>query len=734
MTNFNLKFVALTAISSMGLMAFNAGASQFKIGKESKLFKQMSTVHPGRQYKGDNVFSVDEARMKLDRNATEGPKKIAVKDPDFTYENLPAFGYIQSPDGNTWFYTSEFKTEEREIFIDDDLSYTDEVMTAFSFTIYDSTFTEVGKISDEIEYAPNETRAVALTLDPLMTRNFFNTDNNVEVMVYFAMNTQEYVNHYYYKVYSLGGETDEKGNNKAVTTLEGRIIDTTNASNTPGVEDYYFTFQSDAMSVDLDAEYDSYIDFLNSMIYRITVYTKATDDVNGIRELFTKDIYCARIPGDTTVGSYIIAKPFGGKMYYVFSQYKKPYFVDPTGMAQDESATPDNSLTIEVVSTTGNTPEQVSFTKIPIPTYEVPDQLIYTYMSIGSVAWENDIDMVVNGTPASPAFIVAVDVQNAAEYETFLSSGYYIYNTEGNIVKSLADVTNGMVLFSDGDTEPQAMYVITEGEGENMKYIFQFGGLYSGETHFTLDQDNNNDPISASCDRVKQKDGSYKYAFEMTYYETDSKDNDYIRVAWFNGDGTFDRIDRIKIGPNIMAAAVNMAASVLQPDLFDTDSKMEYAVLVKRSVGGIDDTTQGMTTEFMVVDDNGEEYAHFSEDDGKGLPYSFTISFGDVNRLMMIYNDNYRFNIDVFDLPFAFNDDPFEDSAVKDILDTNNSNIRYDGSSIVAENSTIVVYNSLGIQVARGNNVVSSANLANGTYIVVATDAQGKKSTIKIAR
>lgn len=733
MKHFDFSKAAGCLLAMAGLTLVSAEAAPYAVGSDSRIARQEQNVMRGRRYDAGNIFSAADPRLNTDRTKDQtsptGIRRVAVNQPDLSYDNLPSFGYLQGTDGNMWFYTSRYEYEEREIVIDSDLSYTEDVISAFTFTIYDSTFTEIGKISDEVRYEEGETRVVEVLPDPLLTRNFFNEDGNIEVMVYHAMNTTEFVNRYYYNVYSLGGETDGNGRNKVVATLDGRIFDVTNASGDPGVEDYYFTFGTSPICADLDAEYPDYMDYLNSLVYRMTVFGKAVDD-SGMRELFTKDVYCSRAPGDTTEGSYLITKTHGGKIYYIFSQYEKPYFVDPTGMAQDESATPDNSLTIEVVSVENGEPRQVSFTSIPVPEYNEEGQLIYTFLSIGSVSWAGDIDMVVNGTPESPAFIVCVDVQNAAEYEDYILSGYYIYGADGNIIKELAGATNGMVLFYDGDNEPQAMYTVRRNDGG---YDFKFGGLYTGGIDFTIDQYNGGDPISASCDRVKQKDGSYRYAFEMTYYDSDEEGNDYIRVAWYNGDGTFDRIDRINMGPNVMAGAVNMAASVLRPDLFDTDDAMEYAVMVKRSNGGSGNTTLGMATEFMIVDDNGETYAHFTDEDGKGDPYSFTIAFGEPNKLMMIYNNNYRYNIDVYELPFLDNAGPGQ-SGIQDAVASEGGAIRYDGTSVYADGALVEVYSTLGVRMAAGKGSVNVSTLGAGTYVVVATDSAGRKSAVKIAR
>lgn len=60
------------------------------------------------------------------------------------------------------------------------------------------------------------------------------------------------------------------------------------------------------------------------------------------------------------------------------------------------------------------------------------------------------------------------------------------------------------------------------------------------------------------------------------------------------------------------------------------------------------------------------------------------------------------------------------------------SAITYNGSEIFAEGCSIEVFDMQGRHVAKGDNCVNLENLANGIYIVRATDAEGTASTLKI--
>lgn len=665
--NINIKTMALSAAAAISVSAFAAPVAPAPGAPAHPFLQRHQEAAPARQLRAQSPFRADGLNVPGRHVRGNVPmrtvEELGVVTPSASFDGLPQFAYLEGPDGNTWFYIAEFKTEEVALFPEFP-DYTEPCITSFKFTLYDNLFNERGTIQDRVHLAEGETRAVQVSIDPTVSTKFFNTDDDPEIMVFFAMNTTEYVNHYYYNVYSLGGEKDEDGNNISLMSFEGVCIDAVNAG---GIDDeqFYYTFQQDTY-INLDDEYDDYIDFMNNAyVHQLTTYAPATD-AEGPREVMQKNVKFSCVPGDTTYDLYLISKPFGGKVYMVYSFYEKPFFVDPTGMAEDESATPDNSLIIETYSLDGGKVEKVAQTQVKVTPVEVEDALIYTYLSIGSAAYRYDIDMVENGTPEAPAFIVCVDIQNAALYEELISSGYYVFGADGKMIKPIATDTNGMVLFTDGnEREPQVMFVRLDESGA---YTFEFSSLYHGGVDFTIDQDNNGDPISARCDRVPQGDGTYKYAFEMTYYDMDEAGDEYIRVAWYDGKGKFDRIDKVKIGKDVMAAQVNMASSILRPNLFDEDKAMEYAVLVKRSVA------DQVKNEFMVVDDNGDSFVEFTEDNGRGEPYSFTILFGETNRLMMIYNDNWRFNIDLYDLPFLHNGD---ESGVVSVETVEGGSVRY---------------------------------------------------------
>ena len=718
MKHFNFKLTTIATIAAAGLAAANADAADFNFGSDSPMAKMQQQVKPVRPFRGQKPWGSSTAKLNAKLNSKVDMRMAAAADPSKTFEELSYYDYLEGPDGTTWFYTSEYDIE----YIEYSEWWTEEYIVGYTFTIYDSSFTEVGKIKDKITLQEGETRVASAVLDPAASAHFFNSDDNTEVMVYLAMNTASYTNVYYNKVYSIGGEKDKDGNDISIATIPGRCVDVFNAAAGAGSENFFYTFVEDIYPDPDDFAGDQYLDYLNAAKTQVSVFAKAEGD--GPKAIFEKDVYMTRYPGDTTDGIYFITKSFNGTPYFIFSQYEKPYFVDPTGMADDENATEDNSLVIEVYAYDDGVKE-VSTTKIPVEIKKVANEINYTFYSIGSVAWKDDIDMSVNGTPQAPAFLVARDITKASNLEEVASS-YDIYGNDGQLKHNLVENTDGIAVLSTiKGQQPQALFVNADG---NEQYTFNFVDLYSGEKVLSLPwifNDNPDDALTASCERVAVDDfGTYQYAFEMRYDDQDENGNDLKRIAWFSRDGSLVRIDKANMGKNVMAASVNMYAESLSPYLYDTDDAMEYAILVKRAS---DNTTKN---EFLVVDDNGEWYATFSDADGKGSPTMFSILPGiDKNRLQMVYRtDDYTYNVDIYDLPFSSTSASVEETVVGHA----DSAISFNGTTVSAPGAYIEVYTATGVKVAAGNGAVSLESLAHDLYIATARDAQGNSSTIKI--
>lgn len=706
------KTLAVSVVAVAGTTCFTAEAAG-TLSNGSYLPKLLTKTH---QFRGWKPFTVNDLKTTdADGIHTLGANGSA---PSITFDELPVLDYLTAPDGKTWYYTAEYIIEK----IEHNEFWTEEMKTGFTITIYDEYMQKVGAVSDKIEFLPGETRARDILPEPSLTRHFFNTDDKMEILVQHVMNTEEYVNHNYYRAYSIGGEKDPEGYDVPICTIEGLCADAANAGSGDN-EDFYFTFYTnpDLKTFKGTIPSQEYIDFLNQQEYTLYTYGKATDDTSGPVMLFQKGVGITRVPGDTTNGLYFISKAEGGKMYFFYSQYAKPYLIEPVVLNGNEGATPDNSFVIDAYVASNGKVEPVSTTTIPVEMPESGDQLRMAYYSIGSVAWTNDIDMSVNGTTSAPAYIVAHDIEIPATEE--LTSSYEIYNNAGKLVRTIASNTESLDLYTLPGIQPQIMTIYINDDAD---YVFGFYNLYDGNKLFEIPQINQGDPLMAYGTMVYNPEGAVNYVFQLQKAAGDDDGNLYARTAWFNADGSKLRTDNINMGKDVQAFTINLDPVGLVPDIYDADDEMEYAVLVKRYNAQMGTTRN----EFVVVDHDGAHYANFSADDGRGDPFMFTLIPGTPNRIMMTYRPDQastRSNVDFYDLPFL-------KSGINDVVAGEQAPImRYDGSTVTAPGANIDIYAISGMKVAGAANEISVKQLQAGIYVVVAIDANGNREIKKIS-
>ena len=674
-----------------------------------------------RKFRGEKPFTVQELEKRLTaaQNAdTQNGKRAERPQPSLSFDDIPGFDYMEGPNGETWYYVADY---EQEITFQNEY-VTEYKIVAFTFTFYNSKFEEMGKVYDKIMVEGDQTGTRFVFPDPTITTKFFNDDDDVEVMIYFVMNTARYVNEYVYKTYSLGGEKDEEGCDVPIKVIKGICVESINATADTGEENYYLTFNT-GKDVDPGIDSSDALEVLKHTYSNLTTFKKAGED-GELTPVHTWKIYNTKVPGDTTDGIYMILKQIGSKVYGVFSQYEKPLFNDPRGGTLDEEMTPDNSLVIEVYELTGENPsELLSTTKIPLEIIEDEEALYYSFLSIGSLSWGDDVDMSINGTPEAPAYIVAHQIAKASSLEDVFTS-YDLYSNDGTKIKTIISGANNISLLGSpkGGT-PQAMFVMTDFFTGN--YVLDFIELYTGEKLCSIPLANDGDPIMAYCTLVDNPDGSYSYVFEMQQYDYDSEGNVILRIAWFDSKGKMQRIDNINVGHNVTAATANLARPALRPDLYDNDDAMEYAVLVKRNTGLTN------RNEFMVVDDNQDVFITFSLADGRGAPKLFSVLPGTPDRIEIVYENGKNYNVDYYDLPFLSKE--VESSGVENITDSAVSDMRYDGNTVYATGN-IEVFNLSGVKVAEGTGSVSVAALDKGIYVVTVTDANGSRKSVRISR
>lgn len=622
----NLIFKALAGILLVVGTAPASHAAAWQKSKDAKPLARLQKASPRHQRWSDPIGYANT------------PNKIS---PAHSTPKGDSFQYLYGPDGTEWYAIGNNDYERVEL--EGGVAY-ENILKGYSFTIYDNNFNEIGTIRDAITLEGDETRCAQAELCVTVTRKFFNYDDKYEVMIALSMNTPSYNVNMRTKVYAIGGEKDENGYDIPLTTIAGYPVDAVNCATDRWTEDFYITFLTEHMP-DPD-NYSDYLAFLGDCKNVLTTYTKAKTN-DGVSVLFEHETGQLNLPGDQMTSPMMLCKNVGGAMTLIYAQYEKSLFVDPTGMGEDDSLTPDNNLIIDVYQVNNNvyprTVDHICTTKIPAIQSE-NEKSYYTFYGIGTLGYDKDVDFVNYTDDGSPAFIVTKDEYMIDDDDNYNSS-YYVYNSSGEKILTLAENTFNYVMMSDiHGFEPQAMFIDKE------EMVFRFVDLYSGHNVMEVDQMYRGYGLSTTIDRVMTSDG-YVYADAISSGTPYGDNSLAAPVIWLDTNGEMIRLDEIPCGEGVELAQTYIASDALNPYVFNTDSDMEYMLLVKRRVGGDGDP---LREELIIATPEKGPIQTFLPDPEKGnLRMVYLMNLSTPQLILAYLDDDYRFTADSYSLPFT---------------------------------------------------------------------------------
>ena len=539
-------------------------------------------------------------------------------------------GYLNAPDGSTWFFSIDYKTSETNS------------IQGFKITVFDSQLQEVGSVEDEIQLGENETRVAQLSIGPDLTQKFFNYDNSYEIMIGVATITTAYVNNYRTRVYSIG-------KNEPVTTIDGYYCSAVNAAKDAWSEDFYITFYT---SVETETPEVNGIE--NHLDNRFVTYKKA--GYSGMGD----PVIDVRFPEICTTGEYaipVLSVVNDGKPWISFSHLKHCWFEDPYDYSNENPAA-DNEMIVDVYTTGSGwnaAMEKYSTTTFPLDTNA--DDLFFLYH--GNFQYDNDLNLTLSGDGTPSLYITKAHSTQGGD--TF-SYDYTVYSaapkgeTAAGVKKfDLAQGVSGGTFMTDiPGFAPQVMFIIPDGDGD---VFFQFVNVNNGQVEHELDANlSDEDPnisLTANTDRVADKD-SYLYYAPQTRGMSDENDDVHTQIVFVDPEeGTIVRTDDINLGQNVESAQLYTGPEAFDPYLFNLDSDREYMALVKRkkaSGTGIDEQLIIRST-----DSSKAPLLELGPEEGKGnLANIFIANYGSKSpKLIVTYMDisDWKYTLQSYDLP-----------------------------------------------------------------------------------
>lgn len=722
-------FISLTAgiaVAACSLLA-PVSASASNVEKHIKWGRHRTSAFAGprmQQIQAANAVLNGTAKRVggLKRLAPAAADTLGLK-PAYAFNDVDYLGDLDGPDGKLWYYTANYDYERIE-HKNDWASYVEFIMRGFRFDVYDADMKFVGSVKDTIIYSGDETRVPQADLAPVVTRHFFNTDDNYEIMVGVIYNTKNYVNREYTKVYSIGGEKDSLGYDVCLHTVNEPVGDVLDAS-TEGKENVFISFigggtdyVSKGEEDDKDINSNYWEKYLGNYT-EIKTYGPAVD-ANGPQLVNTYKVKLAQLPGDMQDAPMVLSYMRDGQPYFVAQYYEQPFYNRYNSYMDDMSQREGNNLVVDIYKVANTGFEKVQTTKIPVVRNTSEDKYIASYYSIGGLSYYGDI--IENGG-ADRDFII--DRQDYDSSSDSYVTNFYRYNSKGELTHTIAEAANSLVGMSPlAGQDPQIMFVGTDQYGSN---VFNFVNMNTYKTELTIPQvmsmeDSDDEILTANMDRVAVGD-SYMYAIELRAPSTDEDGVDHLRVIWVDKDGKFDRIDEVNMGTNVKYATVYMSAATLDPHFFNSDDNHEYMLLVKRAATGGGAQEELIIGQAITADlPNGNTLLDLGPNETDGnlasiVPYE--------DRLMVSYKKSVDsrdiITAHYYQLPLDKQEDGIADIAG----DAAQTGFELVDGAIVAD-GRIELYSLTGARVAGAEGSLSLQGMRAGIYVVRANGKVAK--------
>lgn len=544
--------------------------------------------------------------MNFEDNAST--RRLAAPAPFFSNSAKDDLGYLDGPQGDTWFYTMTFDYDEVVY-----PGYTERLKKGFELSVYDSSYKLVGTVKDNIDLEDGDVKIAAISIDAMVSKKFFNFDDRYEVIINVAMNRPDYTVRYFANVYSVGAPADENGNTPVVQTLPGYVCASVNASTSSWDENFYLGIITES---GYDDSAESLSEYAASNKQIITIYKKAGWG-GGPQEIGKMEVAMPNLPGDQMSVPYFIADVRDGKPYFIFQHYEKWFFknaIGPgTGMIPgetEEDGMPfdDNNLIIESFTYPGygSTLIAEKTVKIPVDQTTTNPDVMFSYYSIGHLLYADDLTADGSATVCIQRYLRSDD-------DNYLTS-FVKYDADGNKDRDIAIDVDGYVMMSDiRGFDSQVMFIEADGNGA---YNLNFVNFPEAVEVMSIPSNFQNNQIRTNVDRFPVGD-SYEYAFQTSQSHYDADRNILEHILWVTADGDYSHTDVLNLGKDIAMAQVYIQNQALSPYVFNTDEAREYMWLVKRYTSGASSSSESETWLYILSSD-GTKLFEFGPDAEKG--------------------------------------------------------------------------------------------------------------------
>lgn len=545
------------------------------------------------QLKGNTQSMIERvaSKNKVNRFSMKADGNILPAGRAFAY----TWGVFYHENGHTWYYTQTF--ENRGWYLG-----------SSEITIYDNNFSRMGAFTIEI---PEDMNVNDINPIDFLSTTFFDTDaSTLEIPVFIhAVDNGTQINRI--GIYHLDGEKIQEYNSQSM--LDFRASDS-------------------YMRVLLMNESDGNI---NVSVLR----SAQADALPVIEHTFSVDQDLMYYNNGPVINYYSI----NNEPYYVVSHFEKPC-MDGYDMENFiPTQTPDNYLTIK---TYDRNFEMVDSIGVSIDATN--EEATYGFASLGMLTM-NDVRIGDFTNDNQFNYIVT-------HYDYFALSDefvYYfkVYDSDGNLVNTIVENTTTWFPLSDLEGfEEQVSFLKLGTDGTQ---ILEMVDIPSCEVAATFPAVIDGYNISATFDRCRVDD-DYQYVISIANAEEDKDGNAMARIGWYRRDCTVDHYVTFNLGKNAEGFTPYIANYVLNPYLFNTDSKREYFYLAmnKRTDG-----SEVLDKTLYLADEDGKVLLTIKPEAGDEIEFSsgdiFDPNTPAPSLVLSFYNgEKDAFEVMLYKLPF----------------------------------------------------------------------------------
>lgn len=579
--------------------------------------------------------------------------------PDFTLtatyvqEMFPT-GWLLSPTGETWFYTLE--TEGTTYRPEGWLPNWN--FSGFKLTVYNGLGQPVGYAYGKIELPEGAGRCNYVLPEAQLSSTFFNSNStDIEVMMTFNFNPIEfpdpdnpykgvYGSKQFTAAYSLQAAmpaTPQTPLFECPGALSTTLKSSTSAEGFVFGFTYYSTWENEKNEADKNT---------------LRVYKPAGW---GTPPSLIVQQTTSQTPGDglnEAVPLFVVLD--GNDVYSVKSYLEKPYLLDSS--ADVPVMTPDNHYIIEMYKV-GNEPlieddtdpDAVKLTPtytVTIPVAEISDPSKYHWRSyaLGNFRGEKDVTWDF-GTGNDPCFVITIVDSNLQQDESV--AFYEVYDKTGKKIKEFGTESGAFTEFPAIEGHPMQLgFDVKNDEGDDVTRLYDWPSLeFKGELPSLFVYEGNVYILSSVPTRVPGE-GGVLYAANAALAATAEGESAFSYVAYFRPDGTLHHMDTLTLPENTAKAYALVTAEVLDPYLYNTDSKYEYLLWLYTWKG---EGKVGTSLAAAVVDETGKILAKRELPDEHDYETAYVSNNPNKRFIILEYHDGSKFsnpaNIEFIGLP-----------------------------------------------------------------------------------